>query len=74
MTFPNPKIDQTVISSETNFVGVKALIYISEKLALFEQRDGNGTFPYCIDLIGGGRNKDESPFDTLLREINEETN
>lgn len=67
-------IDQDIFKDSIEFTGIKVLLYISDTLAVFEQRDGNGRFPFQIDLIGGGRASNETPVETLIREVFEETN
>ena len=56
-----------------NFVGVKAALFIENKLLVF-LRDNKPDlrFPNMWDFPGGGREASETPFETLEREVKEE--
>ena len=66
-------IDQNIFENTIDFTGVKVLLYVNDNHAIFEQRDGKGAFPFLIDLIGGGRENNESPLENMIREVYEET-
>ncbi len=66
-------IDQGIFEVNNRCIGVKVLLYIDDTHAVFEQRDGKGTFPFQIDLVGGTREGNETPLETAHREVFEET-
>ena len=53
------------------FHGAKAAIFLGEDLLVY-QRDERGPWPLHWDFPGGGREGDETPFDCLRRETEEE--
>lgn len=55
-----------------NFNGAKGLVFLGDKILTYRRDDKTSNSPLCIDLTGGGREGDESPFDTFKREIKEE--
>ncbi len=54
------------------FNGAKGLVFIGEKILTYRRDNKTNNFPLHIDLPGGGRDGDESPFDTFRREVKEE--
>ena len=65
-------IDQNLFEKNRNFHGVKGMVYLGDKILVY-RRDGNtDSFPFHIDLPGGGKEDAESPFDTFKRELKEE--
>jgi 8-oxo-dGTP pyrophosphatase MutT (NUDIX family)/mRNA-degrading endonuclease toxin of MazEF toxin-antitoxin module len=70
----NPKIsiDKDTFSREVIFHGVKGLIYIGNKIIVFRRDGKTKNFPFQVDLPGGGREENESPFETFKREVKEE--
>lgn len=64
-----PEIDQAGME----FAGAKGLVVFGGALVLSYVRDGNTTsYPYYRDLVGGGREDGETPFETFQRELEEE--
>lgn len=57
---------------KTDFNGAKGLVFIGDKILTYRRDSKTNNKPLCIDLPGGGREGDESPFDTFKREIKEE--
>ncbi len=57
---------------KVDFNGTKGLIFIGDKILVYRRDEKTKNFPLCIDLPGGGREEDESPFETLKRETKEE--
>jgi 8-oxo-dGTP diphosphatase len=55
-----------------DFNGAKGLVFIGDKILTYRRDYKTGSKPGCIDLPGGGREEDESPFDTFRREVKEE--
>lgn len=57
---------------EADFQGAKGMVFIGEKIIVY-RRDGMvKNYPNTIDLPGGGREDNESPFETFKREVMEE--
>lgn len=54
------------------FNGSKGLLYIGDKILTYRRDEKTNNAPLCIDLPGGGREENESPFDTFQREVKEE--
>ncbi len=57
---------------KVDFNGAKGLVFLGDKILTYRRDTKTETFPLCIDLPGGGREEDESPFDTFKREVKEE--
>lgn len=55
-----------------DFNGAKGLICIKDRILVYRRDNRTKNFPGCLDLIGGGRENDESPFETFKREVKEE--
>jgi 8-oxo-dGTP diphosphatase len=52
--------------------GAKGLVMINDMLLVY-RRDANAkSYPLYLDLPGGGKEKDETPFETFRREVEEE--
>ncbi len=54
------------------FHGAKGLVFIGNDILTYRRDEKTNSFPLQIDLPGGGREGDESPFETFKREVNEE--
>ena len=54
------------------FNGVKGLIFLGDKILVYRRDANTEIYPLCIDLPGGGREGEETPFETFKRETNEE--
>lgn len=65
-------IDQNIFDITRNFHGAKGLVFIGEKILVYRRDGRTNNFPFRIDLPGGGREQDESPFETFKREVKEE--
>jgi 8-oxo-dGTP diphosphatase len=57
---------------QVDFNGAKGLVFLGDKILTYRRDYKTNNKPGCIDLPGGGREGDESPFDTFQREIKEE--
>jgi 8-oxo-dGTP diphosphatase len=57
---------------KVDFNGAKGLVFLGDKILTYRRDNKTNNSPLCIDLPGGGREEDESPFDTFKREIKEE--
>ncbi len=65
-------IDKNTFINDVNFHGVKGLIFVGEKIIVFRRDNNTKNWPLQIDLPGGGRENNESPFETFKREVMEE--
>lgn len=57
---------------EVDFNGAKGLVFLGDKILAYRRDAKTTDDSLCIDLPGGGREGDESPFDTFKREVKEE--
>jgi 8-oxo-dGTP diphosphatase len=58
---------------ETDFVGTKTALFAGDKLVVFLRDNKKGLrFANMWDFPGGGREVEETPFECLRREVNEE--
>jgi len=57
---------------KVDFNGAKGLVFLGNKILVYRRDNKTSNLPLCIDLPGGGRENDESPFDSFKREIKEE--
>ncbi len=57
---------------KVDFNGANGLIFLGEKILVYRRDAGAPKDPLRIDLPGGRREGDESPFDTFKRETYEE--
>lgn len=60
------------IFKNIEFGGVKGFVFIGEKILVYRRDNNTKNFPLHIDLPGGGRENNESPFETFKREVSEE--
>jgi 8-oxo-dGTP diphosphatase len=65
-------IDKKIFDTKVNFHGAKGLVFIDEKILVYRRDGRTSSFPFYIDLPGGGREQNESPFETFRREVGEE--
>jgi 8-oxo-dGTP diphosphatase len=65
-------IDKKIFDKNRNFHGVKGLVFIGDKILTYRRDTNTKSFPLYIDLPGGGKEENESPFDTFKRETKEE--
>ncbi len=52
--------------------GTKGLVYIGDEILVYRRDNNTSLWPLSIDLPGGGREDDETPFETFGREVYEE--
>jgi len=57
---------------KVNFNGAKGLVFLGNQIIAYRRDTNTKNFPGSIDMIGGGRAGDESPFETFKREVKEE--
>lgn len=55
-----------------DFNGAKGLVFLGDKILVYRRDTKTKKSPGYIDMIGGGREGDESPFETFKREVKEE--
>jgi len=65
-------IESKIFEKDRNFHGVKGLVFINEKFIVYRRDNNTKNFPFYIDLPGGGKENDESAFETFKRETKEE--
>lgn len=65
-------IDKNTFNNSADFHGVKGLVFIGDKIVVFRRDNNTKNWPLQIDLPGGGREGNESPFETFKREVMEE--
>ena len=58
--------------NKVEFSGAKGLVFVEDKILVYRRDNKTNISPGCLDLPGGGREKDESPFETFKREVMEE--
>lgn len=54
------------------FNGARGIVFLEGMMLVYRRDNKTTSSPLCIDLPGGGRERDESPFDTFKREVEEE--
>lgn len=64
-------IDQKIFE-QRNFHGTKGIVFIGEKMLVYRRDDKTNDFPLHIDLPGGGKENNETPFESFKREVKEE--
>ncbi|MEI6346236.1 MAG: NUDIX domain-containing protein [bacterium] len=57
---------------KVDFNGAKGLVFTGDKILVYRRDNKTSNSPLCIDLPGGGREGNESPFESFKREIREE--
>ncbi len=55
-----------------DFNGAKGLVFLGEHILVYRRDTKTKEAPLCLDLPGGGREGNESPFETFQREVQEE--
>lgn len=57
---------------KVDFNGAKGPVFFEDKMLVYRRDNKTTNLPGCIDLPGGGKYGDESPFETFQREVKEE--
>lgn len=65
-------IHENTYNRSIDFNGAKGLVFLGDKILTYRRDNKTTNSPLCIDLPGGGREANESPFDTFKREVQEE--
>ena len=66
--------ENTFDGKHLDFIGTMGIVYIGKEMLVY-RRDGKApSWPLCVGLPGGGREGEETPFETLAREVKEEFN
>lgn len=68
----NEMIDRNIFDVARNFHGAKGMIYIGEKVLVYRRDEKAPQHKLKIDIPGGGREGNESAFETFVREVKEE--
>ncbi len=55
-----------------DFSGAKGLIFLGKDILVYRRDTRTNKFPGCLNMIGGGREGNETPFETFSREAREE--
>jgi 8-oxo-dGTP diphosphatase len=58
--------------SVVEFSGAKGIVFLGEHMLVYRRDTKTNNFPLRIDLPGGGREGNETPFETFQREVGEE--
>ncbi len=58
--------------SKVDFNGAKGIVFLGAEMLVYRRDTKTNNFPLCIDLPGGAREENESPFETFQREVMEE--
>lgn len=53
-------------------LGTKGLVFVGEKIIIYRRDDKTNLFPLHLDVPGGGKDSDETPYQTFKREVFEE--
>lgn len=67
----NPRIHENTFK-KVYFNGAKGIVFLGDKVLVYRRDNKTDNNPGKIDLPGGGREGDESPFETFQREAKEE--
>jgi 8-oxo-dGTP diphosphatase len=65
-------IEKNTFNVINDFGGAKAMLFIGSNIVAIRRDNNTNVFPLMMDIPGGGREGEESPFDTLKREVFEE--
>jgi len=63
---------EEILNTNQKFYGSKGIVYIGEKIIVIKRDNKTDIYPLMFDLVGGGREEGESPFETFAREVQEE--
>jgi 8-oxo-dGTP diphosphatase len=64
-------IDEKIFK-KIDFNGAKGFIFIGENILVYRRDTNTKNYPLMLDLPGGGKEGDETPFETFTREVKEE--
>ncbi|MFA7285497.1 MAG: NUDIX domain-containing protein [Candidatus Paceibacterota bacterium] len=65
-------INKDILNKDIEFHGVMGLVFIGEDIIVYRRDNKTKRFPLAVDILGGGREGNESPFETFKREVFEE--
>ena len=65
-------IEKNTFNNSINFNGAKGLVYIGNEILVYRRDNNTNSEPLKLDLPGGGRDGNESAFETFSREVMEE--
>lgn len=69
---PSSMLEAVYHTPDSNVVSSKGLIFLGEKLLLYQRDQDAPSHPLWLDVPGGRTGPGESPFDTYQREVFEE--
>lgn len=58
--------------TEADFQGAKGIVFLGDMMLVYRRDTKTNKFPLHIDLPGGARDENETPFKTFQREVKEE--
>ena len=64
--------ENTFDGKHLDFNGTMGLVYIGKEILVYRRDDKAPSWPLCVGLPGGGREGNETPFETFSREVKEE--
>ncbi|MEI6850293.1 MAG: NUDIX domain-containing protein [archaeon] len=67
----NPRIHENTFK-KLYFNGARGIVFLGDKMLVYRRDNKTNNNPGKIDFPGGGREGDESPFETFQREVKEE--
>lgn len=65
-------IDKDIFNKNIKFHGVMGLVFVIDDIIVYRRDNKTTRFPLNVDILGGGREGNESPFETFKREVFEE--
>lgn len=67
-------IDKDIFKNNLDFRGSKGVVFYGDKIIVTRRDNKTNFFPLHVDLLGGLKDNNESPFETFKREVREESN
>lgn len=61
-----------IFQTDENFAGTKGLVFVGDQILVYRRDQNTPRYPGYLDVPGGGKEPDETPFDTFRREVFEE--
>jgi len=67
-----PEIEPRIHDKNQEFLGTKGLVFVGDKIVVYRRDERAPQHALEIDVPGGGREADGTPFETFQREVKEE--